>query len=84
MNKAYNSIKKYAVSSLWSKYSMLKATMKVYKNTDIGKYSKLTAYLKSESRGCKPKKAAILERAHIEEFLTRACDKEYLMIKSHS
>ncbi|KAJ8921715.1 hypothetical protein NQ315_010625 [Exocentrus adspersus] len=35
----------------------------------------------SESRGYKPKKAAILERAHIEEFLTRACDKEYLMIK---
>ncbi|KAJ8910767.1 hypothetical protein NQ315_008888 [Exocentrus adspersus] len=31
--------KKYAVSSLWSKYSMLKATIKVYKNTDIGKYS---------------------------------------------
>ncbi|KAJ8917675.1 hypothetical protein NQ315_005122 [Exocentrus adspersus] len=26
---------------------MLKATIKVYKNTDIGKYSKLTAYLKS-------------------------------------
>ncbi|KAJ8921706.1 hypothetical protein NQ315_010616 [Exocentrus adspersus] len=65
--------KKYAVSSLWSKYSMLKATIKVYKNTDIGKYSKLTAYLKSESRGYKPKKAAILERAHIEGFLTRAC-----------
>ncbi|KAJ8910575.1 hypothetical protein NQ315_011244 [Exocentrus adspersus] len=73
--------KKYAVSSLWSKYSMLKATIKVYKNTDIGNYSKLTAYLKSESRGHKPKKAAILERAHNEEFLTRTCDKEYLMIK---
>ncbi|KAJ8911910.1 hypothetical protein NQ315_012324 [Exocentrus adspersus] len=40
-----------------SKYSMLKATIKVYKNTVIGKYSKLTAYLKSESRGYKQKKS---------------------------
>jgi hypothetical protein len=47
---------------------MLKAAIKVYKNIDIGKYSKLTAYLKSESRGCKAKKAAVLERAHVEEF----------------
>ncbi|KAJ8916371.1 hypothetical protein NQ315_005069 [Exocentrus adspersus] len=54
---------------------------KVTSDTDIGKYSKFTAYLKSESRGYKPKKAAILERAHIGEFFTRACDKEYLMIK---
>ena len=74
-------LKKYAISSMWSKYSMLKAAIKVHKNIDIGKYSKLTAYLKSESRGYKAKKAAVLERAHVEEFLTRACDKEYLMIK---
>lgn len=73
--------KKYAISSMWSKYSMLKAAIKVHKNIDIGKYSKLTAYLKSESRGYKAKKAAVLERAHVEEFLTRACDEEYLMIK---
>ncbi|KAJ8912812.1 hypothetical protein NQ315_014395 [Exocentrus adspersus] len=79
LSYSLNLKKKYAVSSF--KYSMLKATIKVFKNTDIGKYSKLTAYLKSESRGYKPKKAAILERAYIEEFLTRACGKEYLMIK---
>ncbi|KAJ3652150.1 hypothetical protein Zmor_018140 [Zophobas morio] len=72
---------KYAISSIWSKYSVLKASINVNKNIDIGKYSKLTAYLKSESRGYKAKKAAVLERAHVEEFLTRACDKKYLMIK---
>jgi hypothetical protein len=38
-------LKKYAISSM-SKYSMPKAAIKVYKNVDIGKYSKLTAYLK--------------------------------------
>jgi hypothetical protein len=62
-------LKKYAISSTWSKYSMLKAAIKVYKNIDIGKYSrKLTAYLRSESRGYKAKKAAVLEGAHVEEF----------------
>ncbi|KAJ3661357.1 hypothetical protein Zmor_005755 [Zophobas morio] len=69
---------------MWSKYSTPKAAKKGHKNIDIGKYSKLTAYLKSESRGYKAKKAAEkgqLERAHVEAFLTRACDKEYLMIK---
>jgi hypothetical protein len=71
--------KRYAISSMWSKYSMLKAAIKVYKN--IGKYSKLMAYLKNQSRGYRPKKAEVLERTHVEEFLTRACDKEYLMIK---
>ncbi|KAJ3615881.1 hypothetical protein MTP99_005967 [Tenebrio molitor] len=73
--------KRYAISSMWSKYSMLKAAIKVYKNIDIGKYSKLMAYLKNQSRGYRPKKAEVLERTHVEEFLTRACDKEYLMIK---
>jgi hypothetical protein len=31
-------------------------------------YSKLTAYLKNEPRGYNAKKAAVLERAHVEEF----------------
>jgi hypothetical protein len=61
-------LKNYAISSMWSKYSMPKAAIKVYKNIDIGKYSKLTANLKSESRGYKAKKAAVLEGAHVEEF----------------
>lgn len=76
-----NMKKKYVISSMWSKYSMLKAALRVYKNIDIGKYGKLCAFLKSESRGYKAKKAAVLERAQIEEFLTTASDIEYLMTK---
>ncbi|KAJ3620904.1 hypothetical protein MTP99_004816 [Tenebrio molitor] len=45
------------------------------------KYSMLKAAIKNQSRGYRPKKAEVLERTHVEEFLTRACDKEYLMIK---
>ncbi|KAJ3644152.1 hypothetical protein Zmor_026824 [Zophobas morio] len=60
---------------------MLKTAIKVHKNINIGKYSKLTACLTSESRWYRAKKTAVLERAHVEKFLTRTCDKDYLMSK---
>ena len=67
--------------SLWKKYSMLKSTLKVYKNVNISVYGKLIAYLKSESRTYKPKKAKILEKHHIEKFLKEAPDNTFLMMK---
>lgn len=73
--------KKSASSSLWKKYSMLKSTLNVYKNIDISKYGKLIAFLKSESRAYKPKKAQVLEKEHIEQFLKEAPDCDYLMMK---
>lgn len=73
--------KKFAASSMWTKYSMLKATLKTHKNIDISRYGKLIAYLKSASKTYKPKKAKILEREHIEQFLKEAPDEEYLMMK---
>lgn len=76
----YNAEKKFAASSLWTKYSMLKSTLKVHNNLDISKYSKLTAFLKSKARRYVPKKAKVLEREHIEVFLKEAGD-EYLMTK---
>ncbi|KAJ8910009.1 hypothetical protein NQ315_006013 [Exocentrus adspersus] len=47
---------------------------------DISKYGKLTSYLKVGSRKYKTKKAKILERNQIEEFLKKA-DMEYLQVK---
>lgn len=73
--------KKIAPSSMWTKYSMIKATLKVYRNFDITRYGKLVAYLKSRSRNFKPKKAKILERADIEQYLMDAPDDEHLMSK---
>ncbi|KAJ8912683.1 hypothetical protein NQ315_011043 [Exocentrus adspersus] len=46
------------------------------------KYEVSSLWSKVNRGGYKPKKAAILERAHIEEFFTRVCDKEYLRIKA--
>lgn len=76
-----NISKRYASSSSWTKYSMLKTTLKVHRNIDIAKFSKLTAFLKSQSRTYKPKKAKILEEEHIKQFLQKAPDTKYLMMK---
>jgi hypothetical protein len=60
---------------------MLKTTLKVHNNLDISKYGKLKAYLKSQSRTYKSKKAKMLEKEHIEEFLLNASNSEHLMTK---
>jgi hypothetical protein len=77
----HNMGKKCASSSVWTKYSMLKAMFKTYNNIDISKYGKLVAYLKNQSRVYKPKKARVLEKDHIEKFLETAPNSEYLMAK---
>ncbi|KAJ8917055.1 hypothetical protein NQ315_012974, partial [Exocentrus adspersus] len=61
--------------------SMLKSMLKLHKGIDISKYGKLTSYLKVGSRKYKTKKAKILERNQIEEFLKKAPDVEYLQVK---
>ncbi|KAJ8916728.1 hypothetical protein NQ315_013932 [Exocentrus adspersus] len=68
----FNVEKHFAASSMWTKYSMLKSMLK---------YGKLTSYLKVGSRKYKTKKAKILERNQIEEFLKKAPDVEYLQVK---
>lgn len=77
----HNYKKSLAPSSMWTKYSMLKSTLKIYKNVDISKYGKLISYLKIESRGHKPKKSKVFERNHMERFLNEAPDSQYLMMK---
>lgn len=41
--------KKNSPSTLWARYSMLKATMKIYDNVDISTYPSLSAMLKKKS-----------------------------------
>ncbi|KAJ8912509.1 hypothetical protein NQ315_015593 [Exocentrus adspersus] len=77
----FNVEEHFAASSMWTKYSMLKSMLKVHKGIDISKYGKLTSYLKVGSRKYKTKKAKILERNQIEEFLKKAPDVEYLQVK---
>lgn len=38
-------------STLWSQYSMVKATLNLKNNVDIGKFSNLRAFLKKQNNG---------------------------------
>ncbi|RZC43073.1 hypothetical protein BDFB_015025, partial [Asbolus verrucosus] len=66
----FNVKKRFAASSMWTKYSMLNPLLKVHKNIDI------LIYVKLRYRGAK-----VLEREYIEQFLKGAPDEEYLMKK---
>lgn len=46
-NLAANRKKQFAVDSVWTKYSMLKAMLKMHKIIDTSKYSKFTLNLKA-------------------------------------
>lgn len=72
---------KYKSSTLWTVYSMLKASLAINNDIDIGKFSKLTAFLKRKSIGFIPKKSTTLNRIEINKFITEAPDDTYLMTK---
>lgn len=68
-------------STLWSRYSMLKAVLKAKKNVDIGNFLKLSAYLKRQNVGYRPKKSKTFEKRDISRFFNEAPDDIYLHIK---
>lgn len=73
--------KKYKSPTLWSINSMLKSTLLVKDNVNIGKYTKVIAFLKKQSIGHIPKKSRIFEQQEIEKFLRLAPDEIYLLMK---
>lgn len=72
---------KKKASTLWSIYSMLKATLKMKKDIHIDQYSKLVAFLKRASSGHQPKKSKVFKASEIEKFLNEAPDSVYLAAK---
>lgn len=72
---------KYAPSTLWSRYSMLKTTLKLYDNVDIGHYAALIAFLKKKSQHYVSTKAAVFEPEEIQKFLNEAPDELWLDVK---
>lgn len=73
--------KEYCPSTMWSYYSMVKATLSVKNDVDISKYKKLTAFLKQKGRNHIPKKSKTLSQEDILKFLINAPDEVYLMMK---
>ncbi|KAJ3650167.1 hypothetical protein Zmor_011163 [Zophobas morio] len=73
--------KVYKPSSLWCTYSKLKKMLKIKENVDISKFLLVTEYMKSNSVGDEAKKSWVLQRKEIEEFMLKAPDLTYLLVK---
>ena len=71
-------------STMWSHYSMIKATLNIKHNVDINKYLKLTALMKRKSDGYIAKKSKILGNDEIKRFLDQAPDEVHLLTKVSS
>ncbi|KAI4460091.1 von willebrand factor a domain-containing protein 8 [Holotrichia oblita] len=54
---------------LWAQYSMVTAQLSLKRNVNIGKYNKLTAFLKRQDEVYKPRKSEVLSKEHIDNFL---------------
>jgi hypothetical protein len=51
------------------------------KNVDIGKFTRLIAFLKRKSDGYMAKKSKIITKQQIDEFLKQGGDEKYLSVK---
>lgn len=71
----------YLSSTLWSKYSMLKSTMKINDQVDISTYASLIAMLKKESKGHIPKQARTFTENELKLFIDTAADDLWLDVK---
>ena len=72
---------KYKPSSLWCKYSMLRSTIQMIHNINIGGFKQLLAFLKQLASGYEPKKSKALSRDDAIAFLNDAPDDIYLITK---
>ncbi|XP_065219416.1 uncharacterized protein LOC135844941 [Planococcus citri] len=68
-------------NTLWSMYSMLHKMIFLKQKKDISKYVHLDDFLKSNSKGYKPKKAKIFRDEEISKFIETAPDECYLAVK---
>ncbi|KAJ3655337.1 hypothetical protein Zmor_014471 [Zophobas morio] len=69
------------MSTLWCRYSMLRATVSITENIDISKYSKLIAFIKRQTSGYKSKKSRTFEKEDFYKFLSEAPIEMYLCMK---
>lgn len=76
-----SSLASYKSSSLWTKYSMLRSTIKLSEGIDISKYPSVIVYLKRKSEGYKAKKSLSLLKENVDKFISEADEKEHLLNK---
>jgi Glu-tRNA(Gln) amidotransferase subunit E-like FAD-binding protein len=68
-------------STLWSIYSMLRATFNVNKKIEIRNYPSLIAFIKRKSVGQLSKKFSLFAKFEMEKFLKEAENNTYLLMK---
>lgn len=68
-------------SSLWAKFSMLRATLIFKESIDISKFYKLKKFLKEKNEGFERKKSKVFTEEEIRKFMQEAPDKKYLIHK---
>lgn len=74
-------VKELAGSSVWSIYSMLKATLKAKTRIDISTYVSLTQYVKAVTKNHVPKEAKEFEAEQVQRFLDAPPDDLWLDVK---
>lgn len=72
---------KYAPTSLWSKWSMLRSVIENKHDIDIKRFGSLKGLLKRKNQGYQKKKAKVFTEDEISKFLNEAPDRHYLAHK---
>lgn len=72
---------KLSAATLWSVYSMLKATLALRNNIMINQFSRVICFLKAKSKGYTPKKSNTFSKENIDFFLENAPNDKYLAMK---
>lgn len=68
-------------STVWTYYSILKATIRANDNIDIRGYEVLTKFIKCKTTGYSPAKAGVFNAEDIHRFLKEAPDERWLDVK---
>lgn len=71
----------YKSSSLWTKYSMLRTTIKIFEGIDISTFPSIIPFLKSKGDGHRTTKSLTLSKDHVDKFLAEADNKKHLLNK---
>lgn len=63
---------------------MLKATIRVKEDIDIGKYAEVVSFLKAKAAGFKSIKAEVFTEVQLRMFFETAGDLQWLDVKVHN
>ena len=69
----------YSPSSLWPKYSMVRACLELKERVEIDKYGVLIRFIKKKNVGYRVKKSKVFRREQVDEFVCNAPDEKFLM-----